>query len=71
VGIFIFKRSKCYITFKCHKVHKWRSVLLYARLFLLVSPTYAAFLWCYPDKSPAAVSVTSHSHDSPNYSEQS
>ncbi len=51
---------------KCHQEHKWCSVALYARLFLLVSPTYALFSWCYPDKSPAAVSVTSHSHTKPS-----
>lgn len=47
-------------------IHERCSVTLCAHLFLLDSPIYAAFFWCYPDKPPAAVSVTSHSHPKPS-----
>lgn len=36
--------------------------IVLAACFSWFSTTHTPFLWCYPDKSPAAVSVTSHSH---------
>lgn len=51
---------------KGHSGHQKCSVTSPEHLFLSDSPTYVAFFWCYPDKTPAAVSVTSQSQSEPS-----